>query len=89
MRHIENRLHPNEPWFTLRGQDLLAPLAIQSYATHLRAAAAGLEFGDRTLTGDDRKVVEGLKAQAQEAEDAVSQMLVWQAQNPDTVKLPD
>jgi hypothetical protein len=89
MRRIEDRLHPEEPWFTLRGQDILAPLAVTAYANLLRAAAGGLRHGDHVFTGDDKEVVERLREHAQEAEAIAAEMILWQSRNPGTVKLPD
>lgn len=89
MRRIEDRLHPEEPWFTLRAQDILAPLAVQQYANFLRAAAAGLRLGDGVLTAEDQAVVERLQQQAHDAEGEAADMVLWQSQHPDLVKLPD
>jgi len=88
-RHIEDRLHPEEPWFTLRAQDILAPHAVMAYAALLRAAAGGLRHGDAVFTGHDRTVVERLMEHAQDAEAEAADMILWQSQNPDLVKLPD
>ena len=30
---FEAKLHPDEPWFVIRAQDVFAPAAIQAYAT--------------------------------------------------------
>jgi hypothetical protein len=84
MRRIEDRLHPEEPWFTLRGQDLLAPHAVEAYASLLRATAAGLRH-----RSEDRERFEDLLEQANEASRVASEMVSWQAQHPDIAKLPD
>jgi hypothetical protein len=89
MRRIEDRLHPEEPWFTLRAQDILAPLAVQQYANFLRAAAAGLRHGDDVFTGRDVSRANALQEHAQDAEAVAAEMVLWQTQHPDHVKLPD
>ena len=30
---FEAKLHPGEPWFVIRGQDVFAPAAVQAYAS--------------------------------------------------------
>jgi hypothetical protein len=89
MRSIEQNLHPDEPWFTLRGKDLLAPYTVQSYANLCRVAAAGLRHGDSVFTGPDKAKHDELIAQAEEAEQAATDMMVFQAQHPELAKLPD
>lgn len=89
MRHIEGNLHPDEPWFTLRAQDFLAPFAVREYASLLRAAAGGLRHGDEAYTGRDKQVVARLLAHAEEAEAVAADMIRFQAEHPDLVKLPD
>lgn len=89
MRSIEGNLHPDEPWFTLRGKDLLAPFAVQQYAVLCRVAAAGLRHGDDVFTGNDRKRHDQLIEQAEEAEQAATDMMVFQSQHPEITRLPD
>lgn len=89
MRPIENRLREEEPWFTLRAQDVLAPYAVVAYANLLRAAAGGLRHGDQVLVSQDLATVKRLTDHAAEAEAVAAEMVAWQAKNPDFVKLPD
>lgn len=89
MRHIEGNLHPDEPWFTLRGQDILAPIVVSMYANVVRAAASGLRHGDGAFTSADRAVFERLMAHALDADGAAADMVVFQSEHPDLVKLPD
>jgi hypothetical protein len=70
--------HEDEPIFVLRGQDLLAPRAVEAYANLVRAAAIG-EAADGTHETDD---LERLAAEC----DNIA-MLLWQSSN--TAKLPD
>lgn len=88
------KLHPDEPWFTLRAQDLLAPYALQAYASLLHAAA----FAARPKRDDGATVAElreaharsdQLRADAHEVDQLASAMLVWQADHPELRKLPD
>lgn len=89
MREIEQNLHPDEPWFTLRGKDLLAPFAVQAYANSCRVAAAGLRHGDAVFTGPDRARHTELINQAIEAEAVAAKMLQFQAEHPEITRLPD
>jgi len=69
-------LHPGEPTFTIRGQDALAPLAVEAWAAfaEIAAKAAGLDH---------------LHAQSREAYEIATEMRSWQKMNPDRVKWPD
>jgi hypothetical protein len=83
-------LAPDEPYFVLRGQDVLAPHAVQVYAALLRAAAAGaqeLDDRDHGVPVMERQLCHDLREQAEDAERIAAQMVVWQARN--RVKLPD
>lgn len=81
---LEAVTHPGEPVFVLRGQDVLAPLAVQAYAGALRAAAAGALLG--TLDAEDdlrRRLLES----ARECDEIAARMVAWQAGHGG--KLPD
>lgn len=87
-KYAESRpdaLHPDEPFFFLRGQDVLAPFALQGYAALLRAAAAGDQDVAHRVQGAGRFPI--LREQAEEVERIAAQMVAWQAEHH--VKLPD
>jgi hypothetical protein len=90
------KIPEGEPVFLLRGQDVLAPVAIEMYANLLRAAAAGFDRGEEedwgALLPDGR--VDGtnenhLRDMAAQVSSFAAGMIAWQASNPDRVKLPD
>jgi hypothetical protein len=83
MRPTEDRLHPDEPFFTLRGQDIVAPYAVQAYAALVRSAAAGAN-----LTSGPESAA-WLRAHADEADRIAAEMIGWQATHPEYAKLPD
>lgn len=88
-KYAESRpdaLHPEEPFFFLRGQDILAPFALQGYAALLRAAAAGAH-GLGPLPGELTARSAHLIQQAEEVEHRAAQMVAWQARQH--TKLPD
>ena len=67
-------LHPDEPTFTLRAQDVFAPWTIIGWAnTVIR----------------DPKSTRPQFDKATEAIAVANQMLIWQTANPEKVKLPD
>jgi hypothetical protein len=66
----------DEPRFTIRAQDALAPLAVEAWAAF--AELAGKATG-----------VDHLAAQADEAREIARAMRDWQATNPERVKWPD
>lgn len=70
----------DEPLFLLRGQDALAPQAIEAYASLVRATASGKT---------DATAAQKLHDVADECQNVAAAMQVWQAGNPDRVKLPD
>ena len=80
-KRLEDRLHPDEPWFTLRGQDLLAPHALMHYASLLRAVA----YGRVIYSGESQR----LQQQAEQVEDIAAWMVQFQADHPELRKLPD
>lgn len=79
--------HEDEPVFVLRGKDLLAPAAVEMYANLLRAAAAGVyrgaDYGAVAAEGDQ------MLSMAQDVSNTAASMIVWQAENPGRVRLPD
>lgn len=80
--------HEDEPVFVLRGKDLLAPAAVEMYANLLRAAAAGVYGGaDGVSVGDEWG--DQLRSMAQDVSNTAASMIVWQAENPGRVRLPD
>jgi hypothetical protein len=87
-------LKPGEPCFILRGQDVLAPLAVQTYAGMLRSAAAGARCQiDTGLYPVERiramnELASRLVRSAEECDAIASQMIAWQAQTM-AGKLPD
>lgn len=74
------KLHDGEPWFLLRGQDVLAPETIMSYVNILLREAETLS----AYAADKH-----LKHSADELVEFVEQMRNWQRKNRDKVKLPD
>lgn len=83
-------LHVGEPAFVLRAQDALAPYALQSYASLLRAAAAGEDDSFEPTApepGEGSAKATALRTQANEVDRRAAQMLAWQAAH--VVKLPD
>lgn len=65
-----------EPKFTIRAQDALAPLAVEAWAAfaEIAARAAGTMH---------------LMEMAADAREVAREMREWQAGNPDRVKWPD
>lgn len=86
---VEGLLHLDEPYFVLRGQDLLTPYAIMGYAALLRATAAGMTRSSHRSFGRVDTSALTLRAQAKEVEEFAAATLAWQAANPDKTKLPD
>jgi hypothetical protein len=72
----ENELHDGEPYFRIRAQDALAPLAVEAWASFCELAA--------TATG-----VDNLYRQAREAREIAEDMRKWQTNNPEKTKWPD
>lgn len=66
----------DEPRFTIRAQDALAPLAVEAWASF--AELAGRATG-----------VDHLEDQAREARAIANEMRDWHAAHPDRVKWPD
>jgi hypothetical protein len=65
-----------EPTFTIRAQDALAPLAVEAWAAFAELAAKATGVG-------------ALIGQADEARMIAETMRKWQQHNPDRVKWPD
>lgn len=87
-------LPADEPMFVLRGKDLLAPSAVESYANLLRAAAYATAVQTQEITGVDsreatRLAADNLRNMAREVSNVAAEMIAWQASNPSRVKLPD
>lgn len=85
-------LFPDEPYFILRGRDVLAPWAVEAYAALLRAAAAGANRPapagatvEETRTHFERR--DELHAMAVDAHQRAAQMLAYQVERGS--KLPD
>lgn len=71
-----------EPYFLIRGKDVLAPAAVESYANLLRAAAAGAV---EAPSGHQDELI----SMAQDVSNLAAEIIAWQAANPDRVQLPD
>ena len=84
-------LRPGEPFFFLRAQDVLAPFAVMQYAALRRAAAAGVRRHPGGFVNSEGISLilpeNGLREQADHAEQIAARMLAWQATNGH--KLPD
>jgi hypothetical protein len=80
---LTGELAPDEPYFWLRGRDVLAPAALAGYSNLCRAAAHGLE-----AQGAEREEVAALRIFAAEVESVAAQMIAWQATHG-TARLPD
>lgn len=83
-------LPAEEPVFLLRGQDILAPIAIELYANLLRAAAVGAASVARSAgvggkTVNDRIAL--LRDMAEQAGNVAATMIAWQAERG--ARLPD
>lgn len=77
------KLHPNEPFFFLRGQDRLSPEAIVAYSELLQREA------DKAYQRGDVRLWESLSDQAAQVAGFARQFLDWQQEHPEFVKLPD
>jgi hypothetical protein len=79
-------MHPTEVFFWLRGQDVLAPPALQAYANACRSAAAAL-----VELGTPEAVVRAgeLREFATDVSHVAAEMIQWQAEHPELVGLPD
>ena len=85
----------DEPVFVLRGKDVLAPTAVEGYSALLVAAREGWAAGQ--VHSDDAKsmgpivdgVIEEFDRMIDEVRGAAAEMLAWQAENPDKVRIPD
>lgn len=88
--HEPPELEPGEPFFYMRAQDVLAPLAVMNYAALLRGTAAGAEAGgeaDGAGRPGSRALANDLREQARQCEAIAARMVAWQAVHH--VKLPD
>lgn len=77
------RLHPDEPWFFIRGQDRLSTAAVIEYSHLLRYASTNAALGN------DQDLSYSLKKQADEVLSYAQRFKCWQLENPDKVKYPD
>ena len=77
------RLHPNEPWFFVRGQDRLSVAAVIEYSHLLRH-----ESVNASLRGD-HDLSDSLSKQADEVLEFSQRFKDWQRNNSDLVKYPD
>ena len=77
------RLHPNEPWFFVRGQDRLSVAAVIEYSHLLRH-----ESVNASLRGD-HDLSDSLSKQADEVLEFARMFKDWQENNSDLVKYPD
>jgi hypothetical protein len=77
------RLHPYEPFFFVRGQDLLSFDIVAEYA-HLLTKAAGQAMRE----GKD-VLAQSLGDQAAQVSLYALEFLDWQRENADKVKYPD
>ena len=82
-------LLPDEPYFIIRGKDLLAPVAIEAYAGALEAAAAGLGCGTFGHVKAIYHSIELLRLGSAEVRAYADKVREWQADNDQFVKLPD
>jgi hypothetical protein len=79
-------IHPDEPYFWFRGQDALAPPALQAYANACRAAATALA----DVGGDDAEErARELRTFAADVDHVAAEMVAWQSAHPELTKLPD
>jgi hypothetical protein len=77
------RLHPNEPFFFVRAQDLLSFDTVAEYA-HLLTKAAGQAMRD-----GKQDLAQSLGEQAAQVSIYALEFLDWQKSNPDKVHYPD
>lgn len=77
---IPKETQENEPCFLIRGQDALAPLALESYARLLMAHAAA--SADIAEIGRFLAMARTVRTQAESMRD-------WQAAESHEVRLPD
>ncbi len=77
------KLHPGEPYFFIRAQDLLSFDMVAEYA-HLLTKAAG-----HAIRNGDDNLAQSLGEQAAQVAIYALEFLDWQRDNPDKAKLPD
>ena len=75
------KLHPGEPYFFIRAQDILSYATVREYAKLLMRMAQTLDDAD-----PKRK---SLKRQAGDVIKFAETFAAWQSNNIDLVKLPD
>jgi hypothetical protein len=77
------RLRENEPYFLVRGQDLLSPATVVHYSELLQGEA------DKAYLKGDIRLWESLSDQAAQVAGFSRQFIEWQQEHPEFVKLPD
>jgi hypothetical protein len=77
------RLQINEPWFFIRGQDLLSVDAVTEYSYLLRREA------NRASVREEYDLSDSLAKQADEVLEYAEKFKDWQRENNDLVKFPD
>ncbi len=77
------RLHPDEPWFFVRGQDRLSVEAVRAYSVILQYES------DKAFVRGEKELGESLLAQSGEVSLFAHKFLDWQEANEDLVKYPD
>jgi hypothetical protein len=77
-----SKLREDEPFFFLRSQDKLAPLAVQAYADALNSEA-------NRLFESDPETAKRLMCDAIQVLKFATRMVDWQLDNQQFVKLPD
>ncbi len=77
------KLHPGEPYFFLRAQDVLAEEIVAAYSHRLQREA------DKALASGNEELSDRLMQDAIQVIGIAHKFLDWQQDNPDKVKLPD
>ncbi len=77
------RLGKDEPFFIVRGQDLLSVEIVKAYSHLLQRES------DKAAADGNYDLAESLSIDAVQVISVAHRFLDWQAANPDKVKLPD
>jgi len=77
------RLHIEEPWFFVRGQDRLSPDIVTEYSYLLRREA------NRASVREEYDLSDSLNKQADEVLEYAEKFKEWQRNNNDLVKFSD
>ena len=78
-----DRIHIGEPWFFIRGQDILSTDAVIEYSHLLRREA------NKAAMRNDYDLSDSLTKQAAEVLEFAQDFADWQKENNDLVKYPD